>query len=145
MKLRQLGNPTKEVKVHQHARDTLAAILKLPVDTSLIEYCETRRFDRDRWLLTAFNKWNETTRTGKLKSKELGNITQAEVYHDILDSKLLSDDEKKSALRFIVHQFPSITKLSRDEERVMRGILNQNIRGSERKEFVQVLRRVDRR
>lgn len=82
-------------------------------------------FFQEAWSVRSFQRWIPDTLTGIAKSRCLEKVTQIVIDNDVLDSPLLSEQEKRSALRFIVYKFPFSTKETARETEAMRALLKE--------------------
>lgn len=71
--------------------------------------------------------------------------TKLRLENDVLDSPGLSVGEKCSGYRYMVYRFPTTTKMTKEEQAILRLLLLQDLNRQERNVVMETLRVVHRR
>lgn len=89
-------------QVSTHAKNSIEALYKLNPRVPPKAHLKRGTIHLEAWSIRAFQRWRSETLTGNAKSRCLDKVSQIAIDKDILDSPLLSEQKKRSALRFIV-------------------------------------------
>lgn len=93
-------------------------------------------------MLHAFQNWNEELAPARRNSRVVDRVTKLKIEKDVLDSPLLSTEEKFSGYKYLVYRFPCNTKPSAQEEEDLRLLLRQELTKKERDRAIKTLRTV---
>lgn len=144
-KLRNNTNCGPNKKVQQNAKDTLQIIQKLDPNILLRKHYSRRGGSKKNILLATFKDWNAKLAPAKRNSRVVDKVTKLEIKDNVLDSPLLSTEEKCSGYRNIVYRFPTNAKLTPKEQVDLRLILKQDLNKEERVRVIKTLKEVHER
>lgn len=83
-------------KTRQHSKDTIGAIKKMKPDTVLRKHNTSKGGNKQKFLLTALQRWNLDLSPSKRNSRVVHRVTKVYIENDILDSAYLRTEEKCS-------------------------------------------------
>lgn len=93
-------------KIRNHARDAIESLTSINTAAPLRAFRTFGRFDANRWSVRDFQRWLERTISNNEKARRIDGVSELHPRNDILDAPELTIEEKRSAMRFMIHAFP---------------------------------------
>lgn len=94
------------VKIRNHARDAIESIAGINNEAPLREYRTFERFSPNSWSVREFPRWLGRTLWNNKEARRIDGVSELYPRDDILDTKDLTIEEKRSALRYMIYEFP---------------------------------------